>query len=87
MRHLKKFNQVNESISDVIIITYLILFIKWKNLSHRNLLNNMKLMLVDFCKFMNGYGYNVDTDMLDYRFQQLVDKAFGKIESEKSNNI
>jgi hypothetical protein len=83
MKHLKKYSQMNESISDAIIITYLVLFLKWRELTPRHLLNNTKLMMIDFCKFMNGYGYNINTDMLDYKFQQLVDKAFGKIEKDE----
>lgn len=82
MKYIKKY-QINESLSDDILIIMLILYISHNNLTLEKMINNIKLMIVDFCKFMSGYGYTIDSSMIGYRFQQLIDKAFQKIKNKK----
>tara|TARA_R110000868_G_scaffold409481_1_gene695055 strand:+ start:128 stop:391 length:264 start_codon:yes stop_codon:yes gene_type:complete len=67
---------INEThgITDVLIISYLLMFLKYKDLTPRHLLNNLKLMAVDFSKFLSNYGYIINPEILEYKIQKLIDK-------------
>ena len=85
MKHLKRFNEVNlesikESIDFMHLLPLIILWINRKKLSKRFFLNNIKENTLDLIRFLNIMGYHIDVDVLDYKFQELIDKAFSKIE-------
>jgi hypothetical protein len=69
-----------------ILLPLIILWINRKSLSKRFFLNNIKENTLDLVRFLNlmGYRVGVDVDVLDYKFQELIDKAFTKSEKEKT---
>lgn len=71
---------LNESISDALLIAYLILFIKWRDLTPEKMMSNLKSWILPFSKFLSSYGYPIDTDVLEYKFDTLVKSAFDKID-------
>jgi hypothetical protein len=80
---IKKFNEysINESVSTALLVAYMIMFIKWRNLTPEKMTHNIKSWLVDFCLFISKYGYAIDKDSLEYKFQGLIDEAFQKIDA------
>ena len=78
---IKKFNEysLNESISDPTLIVLMILFIKLNRLTPRKMAENLKSWVVFFSSFVSSYGYPVDKEVLDYKIQTIIDKAFEKI--------
>jgi hypothetical protein len=86
---IKKFNEysLNESISVTTHIVLMILFIKLNRLTPRKMAENLKSWLVDFSSFASAYGYPIDKDVLDYKIQTIIDKAFEKIDKVADREI
>lgn len=79
------FLKTNESLSfsTSLLVTYMILYLgttRIKNIQ-RELATDAKNIAMDFCKFVNATGLStpIDVDIVDYRLQELVDKAFKKM--------
>ena len=51
-----------------------------KRLTKERILNNIKENTLDLVKFLNLMGYHIDVDILRYRFEELINKAFLKKE-------
>lgn len=81
MKHLRKFNEleINESMEH--LLPFIVLWINRKKLSKRFFLNNIKENTLDLVRFLNLMGYHIDVDILDYKLQSLIDKAFSKVEN------
>ncbi len=75
--------QTNTPIADALLVTYLLLFMKWRDLTIENLVNNTKKIVIDFAKFLNGYGYPIDVDVLENRFDKIVKMVTIKAKSDR----
>jgi hypothetical protein len=60
------------------LIALAYLWIIRKRLTKERILNNIKEMTLDLVKFLNMMGYHIDVDVLRYRFEELINKAFAK---------
>jgi hypothetical protein len=64
------------------LITLAYLWIIRKRLTKERILNNIKENTLDLVKFLNIMGYHIDVDVLRYKFEEVINKAFKKIEDK-----
>jgi hypothetical protein len=84
----KKKKLLKEDISTfgaVLLARYIIK--KFKGVPEENLLHysaeGIKDLLIGFADFMKNYGYSVDIDMLEYRFEDMLRIALDKIKGQE----
>lgn len=80
LEDLLKPEEIKESMEH--LLPLIVLWINREKLSRRFFLNNIKENTLDLVKFLNLMGYHIDVDVLDYKLQELIDKAFTKKEDK-----
>lgn len=89
MKYIKTINE-DFGISTLELIVGFFLLQHLKDIPLKNwpqhFTENIKEMLVDFVGFCSQYGYNVDTDILKVKLDELLKKAFGRLYSEELKN-
>lgn len=75
--------KINESIDALDILVTFFLYQALTNIPMKNwpqhIAENIKSMLIDFVSFAKQYGYHVDTNILESKFDALIKKALGKL--------
>lgn len=66
---------VNHLLNDPFMTTLLAAWILNGKISFNNLKENSILMINDFITYANSLGYTIDKETLNYKFNELVDKA------------
>lgn len=93
MKHLKKIDdfKLNEDVFGVDLTTPILLAATWLSLHHQGIstMAMPKKMMSNFLKFVNDLGYPIDVDVVEYKFDEIIDKAKSLLDKTKdiSGNV
>lgn len=86
MKHLKKFENLNESSGFIILLAAWFLYDSLSKIPKEQwaqfMMENTKDMFSDFVKFLTKYGYPVDIDILKGKIDSIFRLALGKLYKE-----